>query len=228
MKSHTTLWSILGEMKTRWITTGILPGWVPPTEMSLDHINKVVKFGVWKNIQQVNSCSARLFKWTPRERVTMMAVTMIMVQIRRQIYVFGVSFGWRWHPLPAEFRSHRRPFSKLFKDISLMRSAEPAGKWDEIACKLLYLRRPWETGLAVVGLDTLSCLKLCFQLILMSAASTASKSACCFMTYVEVVENFRNLERCKPEDVEVVLLQTVNVSLMSRPHCTRNTTAFRI
>lgn len=45
----------------------------------------------------------------------------------------------------------------------------------------------------------------------MSAASTASKSACCFMTYVEVVENFRNLERCKPEDVEVVLLQTVNV-----------------
>lgn len=77
-------------------------------------------------------------------------------------------------------------FSKTYL---LMRSAEPAGKWDEIACKLLYLRRPWETGLAVVGLDTLSCLKLCFQLILMSAASTASKSACCFMTYVEVVES---------------------------------------
>lgn len=39
------------------------------------------------------------------------------------------------------------------------------------------------TGLAVVGLEDNSCLKLCFQLILMPVGFTASKSTCCFMSY---------------------------------------------
>lgn len=145
---------------------------------------------------------------------------------------FGVSFAsvlafhWPFYAVSLSTDAVVDLFKGFFKGhlLSLWLS-KPAGKWDELILSFSTSGRPWETSRNVVGLDTISCLELCFLLILMSAASTASKSACFFMTYAE-----KKHEGSKPEDVEVVLLQTVNVanhrrSLMSHPHCSRRAAA---
>ena len=144
-------------------------------------------------------------------------------------FCFTVSLSLTFLCCLIEYRRCRWPFQRFFKRrlLSLWLS-EPAGKWDELILSFSTSGRPWETSCTVVGLDTISCLKLCFLLILVSAASTASKSACFFVTYAE-----KKQEGSKPENVEVVLSQTVNVvkhrrSLMSHPHCTRRATAFKM
>lgn len=76
----------------------------------------------------------------------------------------------------VDFRHGRWPFLKVFKRcpfIALVHWSSWIAGWN--SSELLYLRHPVKTGLAAVGLDKLSCLKLCFQLILMSVAFIANK-----------------------------------------------------